>query len=53
MTIPEATDGVNADDELKDGVQTEVTVPGGNAAGDTLTPLLLNQTAQPTPLNTH
>ncbi|WP_341431445.1 Ig-like domain-containing protein [Proteus mirabilis] len=28
VTIPEATDGVNAD-ELKDGVQTEVTVPGG------------------------
>ncbi|MEM0729748.1 Ig-like domain-containing protein, partial [Proteus mirabilis] len=27
VTIPEATDGVNAD-ELKDGVQTEVTVPG-------------------------
>ncbi len=36
VTIPEATDGVNAD-ELKDGVQTEVTVPGGSAAGDTLT----------------
>ncbi|UXJ01223.1 hypothetical protein N6W67_03120 [Proteus mirabilis] len=27
---------VNAD-ELKDGVQTQVTVPGGSAAGDTLT----------------
>ena len=36
VTIPEAADGVNAD-ELKDGVQTEVTVPGGSAAGDTLT----------------
>ncbi|WP_427111583.1 beta strand repeat-containing protein [Proteus mirabilis] len=36
VTIPEATDGVNAD-ELKDGVQTEVSVPGGSAAGDTLT----------------
>lgn len=36
VTIP-ATDGVNAD-ELKDGVQTEViAVPGGSAAGDTLT----------------
>ncbi|HCN41740.1 MAG TPA: hypothetical protein DIS95_04970, partial [Proteus vulgaris] len=28
--------GVNAE-ELKDGVQTEVTVPGGSAEGDTLT----------------
>ena len=36
VTIPEAANGVNAD-ELKDGVQTEVTVPGGSAAGDTLT----------------
>ena len=36
VTIPEAADGVNAD-ELKDGVQTQVTVPGGSAAGDTLT----------------
>ncbi|HGM9709368.1 TPA: RTX toxin, partial [Proteus mirabilis] len=36
VIIPEAADGVNAD-ELKDGVQTEVTVPGGSAAGDTLT----------------
>ncbi|MCY9776426.1 Ig-like domain-containing protein, partial [Proteus mirabilis] len=36
VTIPEATDGVNAD-ELKDGVQTEVTVPGGSAEGDKLT----------------
>ncbi|MBT0365356.1 RTX toxin, partial [Morganella morganii subsp. morganii] len=36
VTIPEAADGVNAE-ELKDGVQTEVTVPGGSAAGDTLT----------------
>ncbi|MBT0311483.1 RTX toxin, partial [Morganella morganii subsp. morganii] len=36
VTIPEAADGVNAK-ELEDGVQTEVTVPGGSAAGDTLT----------------
>ncbi|MBB7703425.1 RTX toxin, partial [Escherichia coli] len=36
VTIPEAADGVNAK-ELKDGVQTEVTVPKGSAAGDTLT----------------
>ncbi|MEQ5160417.1 Ig-like domain-containing protein [Proteus terrae] len=36
VTIPEATNGVNAE-ELKDGVQTEVTVPGGSAEGDTLT----------------
>ncbi|MCP9014760.1 Ig-like domain-containing protein, partial [Escherichia coli] len=36
VTIPEAADGVNAE-ELKDGVQTEVTVPKGSAAGDTLT----------------
>ncbi|WP_348535607.1 Ig-like domain-containing protein, partial [Morganella morganii] len=36
VTIPEAADGVNAE-ELKDGVQTEITVPGGSAAGDTLT----------------
>uniref|UniRef100_UPI001FC9D542 beta strand repeat-containing protein n=1 Tax=Proteus terrae TaxID=1574161 RepID=UPI001FC9D542 len=36
VTIPEAANGVNAE-ELKDGVQTEVTVPGGSAAGDTLT----------------
>ena len=36
VIIPEAADGVNAD-ELKDGVQTEVTVPGGSATGDTLT----------------
>ncbi|MCG2916498.1 hypothetical protein KZ311_26605, partial [Escherichia coli] len=30
VTIPEAADGVNAE-ELKDGVQTEVTVPKGSA----------------------
>ncbi len=36
VAIPEAADGVNAE-ELKDGVQTEVTVPKGSAAGDTLT----------------
>ncbi|WP_420800776.1 Ig-like domain-containing protein, partial [Proteus terrae] len=36
VTIPEAANGVNAE-ELKDGVQTEVTVPGGSAEGDTLT----------------
>ncbi|WP_368872393.1 beta strand repeat-containing protein, partial [Proteus terrae] len=36
VTIPEAADGVNAK-ELEDGVQTEVTVPGGSAAGDKLT----------------
>ncbi len=36
VTIPEAANGVNAE-ELKDGVQTEVTVPKGSAAGDTLT----------------
>ncbi|WP_240757858.1 Ig-like domain-containing protein [Escherichia coli] len=36
VTIAEAADGVNAK-ELKDGVQTEVTVPKGSAAGDTLT----------------
>ena len=36
VTIPEAADGVNAE-ELKDGVQTEVTVPKGSAEGDTLT----------------
>ncbi|WP_311762973.1 Ig-like domain-containing protein [Proteus terrae] len=36
VTIPEAANGVNAE-ELKDGVQTEVTVPGGSATGDTLT----------------
>ncbi|GLX63940.1 hypothetical protein KMU_19810 [Proteus vulgaris] len=36
VTIPEATNGVNAD-ELKDGVQTEVTVPAGSAEGDKLT----------------
>ncbi|MFU9003366.1 Ig-like domain-containing protein, partial [Proteus sp. TSJ240517] len=36
VTIPEAADGVNAD-ELKDGVQTEVTVPAGSAEGDKLT----------------
>ncbi|HFL5051306.1 TPA: Ig-like domain-containing protein, partial [Escherichia coli] len=36
VTIPEAADGVNAK-ELKDGVQTEVTVPKGSAEGDTLT----------------
>ncbi|EPC1716736.1 Ig-like domain-containing protein, partial [Escherichia coli] len=36
VTIPEAADGVNAE-ELKDGVQAEVTVPAGSAEGDTLT----------------
>ncbi|MEQ5272405.1 Ig-like domain-containing protein, partial [Proteus terrae] len=36
VTIPEAANGVNAK-ELEDGVQTEVTVPGGSAAGDKLT----------------
>ncbi|WP_338900614.1 beta strand repeat-containing protein [Escherichia coli] len=36
VTIPEATGGVNAE-ELKDGIQAEVTVPAGSAEGDTVT----------------
>ncbi|TNG93080.1 RTX toxin, partial [Pasteurellaceae bacterium UScroc12] len=35
VTIPEATDGVNKD-ELENGVQTEVTIPKGTEAGDTV-----------------
>ncbi|MEH8026428.1 Ig-like domain-containing protein [Gallibacterium anatis] len=36
VSIPEAEDGVNAD-ELKDGVQVQVTLPQGTKVGDTVT----------------
>ncbi|TNH29264.1 beta strand repeat-containing protein, partial [Testudinibacter sp. TR-2022] len=41
VTIPEATDGVNAK-ELEDGVQTNVTLPTGTQAGDTVTLTVTN-----------
>ncbi|MBO1517809.1 BapA/Bap/LapF family large adhesin [Psychrobacter halodurans] len=36
IAIPEAEDGVNAD-EIADGIQTEVTLPTGTLEGDTIT----------------
>ncbi|WP_218012973.1 beta strand repeat-containing protein [Testudinibacter aquarius] len=41
VTIPEATDGVNKD-ELENGVQTEVTIPKGTEAGDTVVLIVTN-----------
>ena len=41
VTIPEAKDSVNAQ-ELKDGVQTEVTIPKGTEAGDKITLTVTN-----------
>ncbi|MDO5666229.1 MAG: Ig-like domain-containing protein, partial [Alcaligenaceae bacterium] len=41
VTIPEAADGVNAE-ELADGVQVNVTVPEGTEPGDTITLTVTN-----------
>ncbi|MGR3808583.1 beta strand repeat-containing protein [Pasteurella testudinis] len=41
ITIPEAVDGVNAE-ELADGVQTEVKLPEGTEAGDVVTLTVTN-----------
>ena len=37
VTVPEAEDGFINADELADGIQVKVTVPGGTAAGDKVT----------------
>ncbi|QOG11363.1 Ig-like domain-containing protein [Arcobacter sp. FWKO B] len=42
LTIPEANDGYISSDELSDGVQTQVTIPDGVEAGDTITFTITN-----------
>ena len=46
VSIPEAEDGVNAD-ELKDGVQVQVTLPQGTQVGDTVTLTVTPKEGQP------
>ena len=46
VSIPEAEDGVNAD-ELKDGVQVQVTLPQGTKVGDTVTLTVTPKEGQP------